>query len=69
VVRERDVLRRISIVFVEDEAVGFHGLVHLLVELELRVISLVDEEVAVWDLQSAEEERRGGGERIRHSQE
>jgi hypothetical protein len=50
VIRERDVLGGIAIVFVEDEAVGLHGAAHRLVELQLRIVSLVDEEIAIRQL-------------------
>jgi hypothetical protein len=61
VVSQRNILRRVTIVSIENEAVGLHGSVHLFVEFQLRVVSLVDEEVAVWDLRRHED--RKGGER------
>lgn len=48
---ERHILAGVSVISVEDESIGLHWSALLQIELELWVVSLVDEEIAIGNLE------------------
>jgi hypothetical protein len=48
---QRHISLGVSVISIEDEAVGLHWLFPIGVVFELRVISLVQKEITIWHLQ------------------